>query len=644
MDKLFGFIKSFLPELVIILAIGLLMALNAGVFDIDPYSEFFHIESAKESLLAGRFWMPLLSGHDYLVRAPLWTWVVEVCFKLMGISVWAARIPAIISALLGLVFTYLLTLQVTKSRFSGFFAAAVLGTTWGYFHLGSLSTADNLATVIYVAFAWAFLQWHSFAGRRTVLSIEMNTFSGAFGFMLGTLLLLKGLPAVILLIVLAASYLLLTHSVGLLQRMNFALALGPLVLMPLPWLIWASTHSGNPVFIYDYLVGQPWARMTGSGPWQALHPDFLFYLKRLPLDLMPYIVFIPAILLDEGLLIRKGAVHTPPWVHWLLLWFGLGLLTSSFSAFHEPSRMLPFYPPMAVLVGYYFGQVMESSAGPKTPSYTGSLIACIGLMMLGAVFMTVLIFQIVPSNYVSGAWHLPGQAVVESLQLGKHQIDLPEAFPLWKFWLIPGPFILLIGGFVLFLLQSERRLSPTPLTMVVTFMLMLLFIKGLYLPIMHRSVAESMARQLNQQARQGDLIVLYSLHPDIKRILFYLKGDKLAYTRLVRKPTLIADNLEREQGMLYGAMREQSFFNDLKPQTREMLQVSRYDWKWDTSQIGELSKFFSIHQPRFDNMKSGLIAFRSLPAVSLQAIREAEAQEAMMANPEAYRRKRRHRY
>ncbi|MCE3234252.1 MAG: glycosyl transferase [Vampirovibrio sp.] len=643
MDKVLGFIKSFVPELVVILSIGVLLGLNAGVFEIDPYSEFFHIESAKESLMAGRFWMPILSGHDYLVRAPLWTWIVEICFKLMGVSLWAARLPAVICSVLGLVFTYLLTLQLTKSRFSGFFAAGVLGTMWGYFHLGSLSTADSLASALYIAFAWTFLQWHSFAGRRTVISIEMNTFSGVFGFILGILILLKGSLTVGLLLLVAFIYLMLTQSFHLLQRLNVGLVLGPLFLLPLPWLIWASTHSGNPMFIYDYLLGHPWARFVGAGPWQGLQADFLFYLKRLPLDLLPYIVFLPAILLDEGLIIRRGATHTQPWIIWLLLWFLAGVLTCSLSVFHEPTRMLAFYPPLAVLLGYYFGQVMEAAASPKTSSYNGSLIVCIGLMMLGAVIGTVLIFQVIPSNYVAGFWHLPGQSVIESLQFGKHQVDLPEAFPLWKFWLIPGPFILLIGGFALFLLQSERRLSPTPLTLVGTFIVMLLFIKALYLPIMHRPVSESLARQLNHIAKKGDLIVLYSLHPDIKRALFYLQGDKLAYTRIARTPALIQQNLEREKGTLYGIMRESSFFNELKPEARNLLQVNQYNWDWDTSRTSELTRFLGIRQPRFDNMKSGLISFRSLPQVSLQAMREAQAQEELMANPEAYARKKRRR-
>ena len=63
MDKVFGFIKSFLPELLLLLVVGVLLALNVGAFEIDTYTELFHIEAAKESLAAGRFAIPLISGH-----------------------------------------------------------------------------------------------------------------------------------------------------------------------------------------------------------------------------------------------------------------------------------------------------------------------------------------------------------------------------------------------------------------------------------------------------------------------------------------------------------------------------------------------------------------------------------------------------
>lgn len=625
MDKVTGAVRAFLPEFLLLLVFGVVLMLNVGVFDIDPYSELFHIEAAKESLLAGRFWIPTLHGADYLIRAPFWTWVLIITFKCLGVSLWAARLPAVICALLALVFTYMMTMELTQSRFSALLAAAALGTTWGFFHMGSLSTAESLGTAIFMAFGWAFLQWHSFAKRKTTIPVEMDLFSGVIGALLGLLLLVKGSISLLALLGVALLYLLLTQTVSLVQKLNWGLVIAPLILIPLPWIAFVSIMTKNPMFVADYLVTMPLQRWLGLGPWLGLKIDWLFYLKRLPWDLMPYVLLIPAVFIDNGLIGRRGNLQSAtPWLLWLCGWFVLGVLVYSCSVFQEPSLMLPFYPPIAILAGYYLGQVLESASGLKTQAYDNTLMVYIAVLMFGAVLGSILVFQVLPSNYVAGFWHLPGQAVLESLKLGKHQIDLPEAFPIWKFWLIPGPFILLLGGFVLFLFQSERRTSTTPFVLVGTFVVFLLFIKVLYLPIMHRPVDEQFAKQINRQAKPGDQIVLYSLHPDVKRVLFYLSADKLARTRLMNKPEELQQTLVDPPGAVFGVMRENSFFQELPTDTRDLLQVRGFNWKWDMNHVHEMAKLVLGRQPNFEKMKSDIIYVQSLSPVILQALHEAD--------------------
>jgi 4-amino-4-deoxy-L-arabinose transferase-like glycosyltransferase len=627
MDKVTGAVRAFLPEFLLLLAFGAVLLLNVGVFDIDPYSELFHLESAKESLLAGRFWIPTLHGADYLIRAPFWTWVLIIMFKVLGVSLWAARLPAVICAMLSMVFTYLMAMELTQSRFSSFFAAAALGSTWGFFHMGSLSTAEILGTAIYTAFGWALLQWHSFARRKTTLPVEMDTFSAILGGLLGLLLLVKGTVGFLVLLGIAVLYLVLTQSVSLVQKMNWGLVALPLILIPLPWIAFVSLMTKNPLFVADYLVTMPLERWLGIGPWHELRIDWLFYLKRLPWDLMPYVLLIPGAFLDNGMLMQRGAHQassSTTWLTWLCGWFALGVLVYSSSVFQEPSLMLPFYPPVAIIAGYYLGQVLEASSGQKAEAYDNTLVAYIAVLMFGAVLGSVLVFQIIPSNYVAGFWHFPGQALMESLNLGKHQIDLPEAFPLWKFWLVPGPCILLLGGFLLFLFQSERRTSTTPFILLGTMVIFLLFVKVLYLPIMHRPIAERFAQQINRQAKASDQIILYSLNPDVKRVLFYLDADKLARTRIVNKPQEVAQVLIDPPGAVYGVIRENSYFRDLSPDTRDLLQVRGFGWKWDMSRLSQMGKLVLGHQPQFESMKSKVMYFQSLSPVILQAVREAD--------------------
>lgn len=622
-------LRSFLPELLLAFAMAALFLMNATTFDIDPYSELFHIESAKEMVAAARFWTPLFNEHDYLIRAPFWTWIVFVFYKLLGVSLWAARLPAAICALLGVGLVYMVTMALCQSRFAAFFAAAVLGSTWGYFHLGSLSTADILTTDLYLGFFWAFLQWHASATRRHVIPLEMNLFSAGMGTLLGILVLAKGTFGLIPLLLIAATYLLMNQSLPVLARLNLRLFLLPLVLLPLPWFMWVSVKTGNAFFISDYFIVQPFQRMTGSGPWENLQPDFLFYLKRLPFDLMPYLFLLLGFL--GALPAQRRLGQSQAWTLWLAVWFLVGLVFCSASVFHEPSLILPFYPPVAILAGWYLSVAM----GLENDSTYNRLLTghTLGLMGL-AVTVTVIVFQVLPSNYVSGFWKLPGMPTVTALEILGETIELPEAFPVWKLWLIPGPFILLIGGLCLYVFHTSKRMIATGFTLVGTCTLFLLFVKLAYLPVVHRPVPQAFAQALNHQARERDRIVLYSTHPDIKRVLFHLDSRHLPNVRFVKSPGELSKALAYEDGRVYGVIRENAFFNDLPSGDRMLLRVNRFNWKWDMTTLPELSKLLVVRLPLFEKMKSNLMYFHSLPAESRTFLAEPPMLAPMATEPE----------
>lgn len=628
MDKGFS-AKAFLPEVILLIVVSVLLFTNVSVLDIDPYSEFFHLESAKESLAAGRFWTPLLNGQDYLVRAPLWTWLVIISFKLLGVSLFAARLPAILLNLSALGLIYMMTLELTKSRFSAFFSAAVLVTTWSFFSLGNLATADILGLNIYLGFLWAFFQWKDLASRRNLIPAEMNTLSLVMGLLLGTLLLTSGTLSVLLLLTVALAYLFLTQSTQLLNRMNLQLIFLPLLLLPLPWLLWTSVQSGKAHFMIDYLLVYPTQKLLGTGLWQTLKGDWLFYAKRLLTNTWPYILFLPVALLNtEPPIGNRASNNQPNPAYWLATWFLLGFVIYSLSAFQEPTLILPFLAPLAVITGCYLGQVAESTNGKCPEHYEKVLIACILLMMSMAVLFTLIIFQVIPSNYVQGFWTLPGLAVLESFTIKDKVFSLPEAFPLWKFWLIPGPFVLLIGGFTLFIMQTGRKLALTPLALTSTLLIFLLFIKCVYLPIVERPVPKQFAQQLNQQLKPGDHALLYSLHPDIKRILFYLAPEKLPVTHVVRDSEEISQwvngNSRGDHGVLFGVIRERSYFNDLAFKHRNLFRVNQYNWRWDTSRLDELGKLALGHLPSFDKMRSEILFVQSLPTSTLQVLNQEE--------------------
>jgi 4-amino-4-deoxy-L-arabinose transferase-like glycosyltransferase len=623
MDKGFS-PRTFLPEFTLFSIMALLLFINLGVFDLDPFSEFFHLESAKETLSLGRFWVPVLNGHDYVVRPPLWTWLTIIGFKLGGIGLSVARLPAALLSLAALGFTYLMTMELTKSRFSALFSTSLLAVSWGFFYLGALATADILTLNLNLIFLWAFLKWKDQASRRNNPVEEMNRSMLLMGSVLGLLVLNSGSLNVLLLMGVTALYLLLGQNTLLLNRMNFRSLLLPAVLIPLPWLLWVTLQPGQSGFILNYLLVYPLQKTLGLGLWANLKGDWLFYAKRLFLDLLPFWLLVPAAFLDPEANTGNTRHQSAPPTLWLLSWFLAGFTVYSLSAFQEPTLILPFIPPLAIIAGSYLAQVVEASHNKTHAYYERVLITYIMLLLIAAVLLTIVIFQVVPSNYVAGFWKLPGLAVLESLTLKDKVFPLPEAFPLWKFWLIPGPFILLIGAFTLFFLQFSRKLSLTPLALTSSLLIFMLFVKAVYLPIMHRPVNQYLAQQLNHSLKAGDRVLLFSRHPAVKRVMFYIAPQHRAAVRMVHSGQQVSQTLESGHGIIYGVIREKSYFNDLDYQYRMLFRVNHYNWQWDLGNLGEMGKLLGGRLPEFDKMRSEILMLQSLPADTLRVIQQEE--------------------
>lgn len=634
MDKGFS-PRAFLPELSLFAIMALLLFINLGVFDIDPFSEFFHLESAKETLSLQRFWIPSLNGHDYLVRAPLWTWLTMISFKLGGIGLSVARLPAALLSLTALGFTYLMTMELTKSRFSALFSTGLLAVSWGFFYLGSLATADILTLNLDLVFLWTFLKWKDQTSRRNNPVEEMNRSMLLMGTVLGLLVLNSGSLNVLLMMAVASLYLILGQNTLLFNRMNFRSLLLPAVLIPLPWLLWVTLQPGQSGFMVNYLLVYPLQKALGLGLWASLKGDWLFYVKRLPFELLPFWFLVPAAFFDpEANTVNTRHQSAPPTV-WLLSWFLMGFTLCSLSAFQEPTLILPLIPPLAIIAGSYLAQVVEASHNKTHAYYEKVLITYIMLLLVAAVLLTIVIFQVVPSNYVAGFWKLPGLAVLEALTLKDKVFPLPEAFPLWKFWLIPGPFILLVGAFSLFFLQVSRKLSLTPLALTSSLLIFMLFLKAVYLPIMHRPVNQYLAQELNHNLKAGDRVLLFSLHPAVKRILFYIDPQHRPAVHVVNSGQQVAQALENGNGIIYGVIREKSYFNDLDYQYRNLFRVNQYSWQWDLGNLGEMGKLLTGRLPEFDKMRSEILTLQSLPADTLRVIQREE-----QIRPETKRRNR----
>ncbi|HJY06607.1 MAG TPA: glycosyltransferase family 39 protein, partial [Bryobacteraceae bacterium] len=112
---------------------------------------------ARNMLSSGDWVTATLDGVRYLEKAPLWYWMIAVCFKVFGVHDWVARIPVIFSCVL---LTWL-TARMGRWAFSpqaGFYSGLVIATGVGMFLFTRILIPDVCLTLFIALSLWAFLR------------------------------------------------------------------------------------------------------------------------------------------------------------------------------------------------------------------------------------------------------------------------------------------------------------------------------------------------------------------------------------------------------------------------------------------------------------------------------------------------------
>ena len=209
---------------------------------------------------AGSFFLPTLNGSPFTHKPPLHFWIVDLLTYLFGLfSIWPYVLPSLVA------FVLLLWLM---HRFGGPMAAFVCGTSllmWG-----SAQTA-RMDVAFAALLALAAYRIYRADGALTI----------AAGVATGLAFLVKGPMAPVIILALFAF-----ESIRRKRKPNAkdALALLPMLLLPLLWLVPAVIIGGEPYWreiFYKQTVGR------AVGAWVHKSPPW-FYLVRAPLTLMPW--------------------------------------------------------------------------------------------------------------------------------------------------------------------------------------------------------------------------------------------------------------------------------------------------------------------------------------------------------------------
>jgi 4-amino-4-deoxy-L-arabinose transferase-like glycosyltransferase len=424
---------------------------------------------ARNMLDSGDWVTAHLDGIKYLEKSPLKYWMIGICFKILGVHDWVARIPTAVSAIL----LCWLVARMGAWAFSpraGLYSGLVLATSVGLFLFTRILIPDVVLTLTIALAMWAFLRALD-PGER-----HPRIWAAVLAAAIGAGLLLKGLIAAVFPIAGALVYLacrreLFSREVwkrlGVFSGTAIALAIAA------PWHILATLR--NPPYF-------AWTLTSGPGNW---HGFFWFYFinehllrflnRRFPRDyntvprlyfwlfhflwLFPWSVFFPAAFRtlkggftrDRAGSMRLMAVSL---TGFLLVFF-------TFSSTQEYYSM-PCYPALALLLG-------SALASDNRWITAGRRVLAVVAALAAAVIAGILIaVRGLPTpGDISNA--LTQNPDLYTLSLG-HMGDLTLA----SFAYLRAPLVLAgvafaIGAFVAWRMKGTRLVLGVSLMMVLFF-------------------------------------------------------------------------------------------------------------------------------------------------------------------------------
>ena len=335
---------------------------------------------AFEMLQRGDFITPTIGGEPYLMKPPLFNWILAAFFYVSGsYSETIIRLPVIISILLFAISIFLFTRKEYGNRFALINALA-------FVTYGRIIFYESLHGLIDVTFSWLtycffMLSWHFFK-RKKFLTLFITAYA-----ITAVSYLLKGLPSLYFVAVTLLVLFIQGKQFKMLFNWRHFLGIGLLFfIVGGYYLIYFARNSIPPEQVFDVLTGEVTRRtVVRFGIWKTvLH--FLTYPFENLYHFAPWTVLII-------LIFRKGSIkfirqNDRLWYMTLIFLFNIIPYWTSPEAYARYILMLvPLV--MTILFALYFEYEKTKNINFRLVNYIfGAILAAAGLASLIFIFHT----------------------------------------------------------------------------------------------------------------------------------------------------------------------------------------------------------------------------------------------------------------
>ncbi len=376
---------------------------------IGDSDEAFYAEASREMIASGDWLTPHYNYEVRFQKPILFYWLVAIAYKAAGVGEAAARLPAALAGFGLVIVTYLVGRRWFDAG-TGFFAATVVATSFGYFSIGRLSLPDLPLAFFIAAATWGLIEGIGSPIATTTTPVAQRRLWLAFaGVMMGLGLLTKG-PVGVALPVLAVLPVwwkerrsLVGEDAARLPGVVDLLLVGGLVLaVAAPWFLAMADHHGL-AYVHRFFIGENFERFA-TDRYNEPRPLW-FYVPIVLGGLMPWSPFILLWLPTWRRVFRRERMVTR--AEWrAIIWAAVPFLFYSASIGKQPRYILPMLPPMALLLARtVIARLPDegSATGPRTGRQTalawcGTLCAVL-FLILGVLLHRArpLLFVLTPS-------------------------------------------------------------------------------------------------------------------------------------------------------------------------------------------------------------------------------------------------------
>jgi len=337
---------------------------------IEP-DEGRYAEIPREMLEKGDFITPTLNYVAYFEKPPLHYWLTALSFKLFGLNEFAARFAGALAGLLTVLLVYHAGRKLF-GRHEGLVSAFVLGTSIGFLAQSRINLTDMTLTF-----------WLSAALCCFIIAADDNEeHKGRYYYLFylfsALAVLIKGLIGLVFPVGIIGIYLAVTRRWYLLREMRLAGGTALFLAVTAPWFVLVSLR--NPDFARFFFIHEHFERYLTKV--HGRYQPAWFFLPVLLATMFPWSIYAIRAFKRAW---RERRHQDGERLIFLMIWAMLIFVFFSVSNSKLVPYILPVFPPLALLLGKMFSDVMgQREQGAVFWPENGILAGLLAVMAVAA--------------------------------------------------------------------------------------------------------------------------------------------------------------------------------------------------------------------------------------------------------------------